>query len=252
MPQTFLPVKDIQPLTNVRRLQTAIKEAKERSGHLPGIVGFYGPPGWGKSCAATFLANELDCRHIEIRPYWNHKKFFEELCIEVGAKLGGTIADMGGKISRNLRQPLIIDEIDIAIKKGFVDSVRGLFEETRVPIIIIGEETLATDLRQYERFHSRVLDWIPALPPELSDTTTLVKKFAHVDIADDLVMELHTISANSVRRICTNIERISKFASQIGVETIDLKTWKSGSGNILYGGEPPVRCEVAPVPGRGR
>lgn len=252
MSQQFLPVKDIQPLTNVRRLQTAIQEAKDRAGHLPGIVGFYGPAGWGKSCAATFLANELDCRHIEIRPYWGRKTFFEELCVEVGAQKKGTIPQMGSAIGRHLRQPLIVDEIDIAIKKGFVDDIRGLFEETRVPIIIIGEESLAADLLCFERFHSRVLDWIPALPPEMNDTITLVRKFANVDIAEDLLTELHTISANSVRRICTNIERISKFARQIGLNTIDLPTWKSDPSNILYAGEAPSRNQVAPQPKRRR
>ncbi|MDA8428905.1 MAG: ATP-binding protein [Geobacteraceae bacterium] len=257
MTQPYLSVKDIEPLINVRLLNAALLRTKERPGHLPGIVGCFGPPGWGKTCAATLIANTHDCAHIELKSYWNRKTFFEALCLELGIQLKrATIGAMGQAISQHLgrtRQPLIIDEVDIAIQKGFVDDIRAIFEDSRTVVIIIGEETLPQDLLRWERFHSRVLEWVPAEPPALADTSALVKRFCRegISIADDLTLELHTQSGKSVRRICVNIERVQEFARENGLEIVDLAIWNAQTEKTFYTGDVS-RISSAPQPPRRR
>jgi len=257
MTQQYLSVKDIEPLINVRLLMAALLRTMSRPGHLPGIVGFFGPPGWGKTCAATLLANMHDAAHIELKSYWNRKTFFEALCLELGIQLKrGTIGAMGQAISQHLgrtRQPLIIDEVDIAIQKGFVDDIRAIFEDSRTVVIIIGEETLPQDLLRWERFHSRVLEWVPAEPPAMADTEALVKRFCRdgITIADDLLLELHTASGRSVRRICVNIERVQEFARENGIDSVNLSAWKAQNEKAFYTGDVS-RSSAAPKPIRGR
>lgn len=254
MTHQYLSVKDIEPLVNVRLLNGALLRTKNRPGHLPGIVGFSGPAGWGKTCAATLIANTHDAAHIEIKSYWNRKSFFQELCLELGVKPESkTVFAMGKAISQHLgrtRQPLIIDEVDIAIKKGFVDDIRGIFEESRTVVIVIGEESLPQDLLRYERFHSRVFEWVLAQPPALEDTHALVQRFCRdVTIADDLIMEIHAASGKSVRRICTNIERVQEFARENGHDPnspLTLAVWQAQSEKVFYTGAAPVRSNSQP------
>ncbi|MFH1027342.1 MAG: ATP-binding protein [Pseudomonadota bacterium] len=256
MPHQYLSVKDIEPLVNVRLLNGSLLRTKNRPGHLPGIIGFSGPAGWGKTCAATLIANMYDAAHIELKSYWNRKTFFQELCLELGIKpKEGTIGAMGKAISEQLgrtRQPLIVDEIDIAIKKGFVDDIRAIFEDSRTVVIVIGEESLPQDLLRWERFHSRVFDWVLAQPPALEDTQALVKRFCRdgISLDEDLVLELHTASGQSVRRICTNIERVQEFARENGHDRVDLGTWKSQTEKAFYTGAAPARHAGAPQPRR--
>lgn len=240
-----LAVKDIEPLVNVRLLNGALLRTKDRPGHLPGIVGFYGPAGYGKTCAATLLANEHDAAHVELKSYWNRKTFFEALYLELGITgKARTIGDMGKAISAYLgktKQPLIIDEIDIAIKKGFVDDVRAIFEDSRTVVIVIGEESLCDDLRRWDRFHSRVLEWVPAEAPALEDTRALAGRFCpDVDMDEKLLLRIHHDSGKSVRRICVNLEMARGAARELGMERLDLETWESFQ-KTFYTGAAPTR-----------
>ena len=257
MQQPALPVNEIAPLVNVATMHAAAQRTMDRPRHLPGMVAFYGPAGWGKTFAAAFTANSLDAYHIQILDFWNKKTFFEQLCIELGIKLKEkekTIGIMGAKVCESLgisQKLLIIDEVDIAIKNGFIDSIRAIFEGSKTSVIMIGEESLPEDLLRWERIHSRVLEWVPAEPPDIKDCTTLVSKFARdgIKICDDMITKLFQDSGPSLRRICINIERIQDFARENGIDEVNTSNW---GNRQLYSGEAPVRVTGVKPPKRRR
>lgn len=246
MQQPAMPVNEIAPLVNVGLLHAATVRTNERPRHLPGMIGFYGYAGWGKSFAAAFVANALDCFHIQILDFWNRKTFWTQLCIELGVHpVPATIGDMGGEVCKKLgmsQKPLIVDEADVAIKRGYIDDIRGIYEGSKTTVILIGEELLPDKLLKWEKIHSRILEWVPAQPPDLEDAATLVKRFGSdgIAIADDMVERIHLESGPSVRRICTNIERVQEFARESGLAVVDSSAWSAG-GRELYRGAPPQR-----------
>ncbi len=61
------------PLANVGLCAKAVQRAVNRSVHLPGMVCFYGPSGWGKSTAAAYTANRLNAYYIECKSSWTRK-----------------------------------------------------------------------------------------------------------------------------------------------------------------------------------
>jgi hypothetical protein len=264
MQQAALAVNELAPLVNVGLLHAATLRANDRPRHLPGVVGFYGPAGWGKTCAASFVANSLDAHHIQILSFWNRKEFFRQLCLELGINplkdpvtgkpVKPTITSMGAQICEALgisQKPLIIDEVDIAIQHGYVDDIRAIFEGSKTTVIMIGEETLPDALLRWERIHSRVLEWVPAQPPDVQDARTLVGKFAKegITIAEDMVARLHQKSGASIRRICVNIERVQEFARENGLSVVDCATWGERE---LYTGAPPPRSTGVQPPKSGR
>jgi len=263
MQQPALAVNELAPLVNVGLMYAATKRTMDRSRHLPGMVVFYGPAGWGKTCAASFVANSLDAYHIQILSFWNRREFFVQLCIELGINpkkdpitgkpIKPSIASMGAQICEALgmsQKPLIIDEADIAVARGYIDDIRAIFEGSKTTVIMIGEETLPDALLRWERIHSRVLEWVPAQPPDVQDAMTLSKKFARggITIADDMVAMLHLKSGASIRRICVNLERIQDFAQENGISVVDSSTW---GDRPLYTGAPPPRG-TGPQPPKGR
>ena len=262
MQQPALAVNELSPLVNVGLMLAATRRTMDRSRHLPGIVCYYGPAGWGKTCAASFVANSLDAHHIQILPFWNRREFFLQLCLELGVdpyrdpatgkRIKPTIPSMGAQICETLgmsQKPLIIDEVDLAIKKDYVEDIRGIFEGSKTTVIMIGEETLPNALLRWERIHSRVLEWVPAQPPDVQDALTLARRFSRdgITITDDMIRKIHAKSGASIRRICVNIERVQEYARENGLAEVDAATW---GNRELYTGAAPSRSADPFTPGR--
>ena len=244
MSQPPVSVNSLAPLINVSLLLSATQRTINRSRHLPGIVGFYGYAGWGKTQAARFVTNSVDAAHIEIKKFWDKPMLFEELCGELGLRpKNRSVAHMGALIAGHLsvtQTPVIIDDFDIAVQRNWVDEIRGLYEASKAPFIIIGEDTLPGDLQRWERFHSRVREWVPAQPNDIEDCRTLVRLYGYpgVTIAEDLLANLHTQSGGSARRICNNIDKVNEFAAENALNMVDCALW---GGNHFDTGEAPQR-----------
>ena len=90
--------------------------------------------------------------------------------------------------------PLIIDELDHMVKKGAVELIRDIHDGSQAAILLIGEERLPAKLERWERFHGRVLDWVPAQPADLDDCRHLANLYCHnIKIADDLLSAMHKV-----------------------------------------------------------
>ena len=105
--------------------------------------------------------------------------------------------------------------------------------------MLIGEEALPNKLRKFERFHGRVLDWVPAQPASLEDAFALRDLYAtRAAIADDLMILIHEQAHGSVRRIVVNIELMQDTAKSLGLDSIDRAAW---GNRPLYTGNAPSR-----------
>lgn len=218
------------PLRNLRTLDDLVVKAINRPMHLPGIVNFSGPSGFGKSTAAAFIAAKYGAYHVEIRSTWTKKSLLESLLKTMGIPAGATVNQMLNQVSEELslsQRPLIFDEFDYAVaKEGLVDLVRDIYEQSMAPIVIIGEEKLPQKLQRWERFHGRIMEWAKAEPAGLDDAKALNRHYApEVTAQDDLLEVLVGEARGSVRRIVTNLDRIAYFARSEGLKSIGRKEW---------------------------
>lgn len=229
MAQNHGIVNTTAPLANVGLCVKALQRALERPSHLPGMVCLYGPSGWGKSTAAAYTANRHRAHYIECRSTWTRKSTLLAILHEMGVAAPKTVSAMTDAICEQLAlsgRPLIVDEMDHLVEKKSVEIIRDLYEGSGAAILLIGEERLPKKLERWERFHGRILDFIPAQPADLHDTTQLAKLYCRqITIAEDLLAEIHKTSAGSVRRICVNLERIQEEALAQGLDRIDRATW---------------------------
>ncbi|WP_126456700.1 AAA family ATPase [Sulfuriflexus mobilis] len=232
----------VAPLANVSICAAAVQRTMNRPEHLPGMVCFYGPSGWGKSTAAAYVANKLRAYYVQCMSAWTKKAFLENVLNEMGVVPNTTIAAMTAQAGEQLalsNRPLIIDEMDHLADKKAVEIVRDLYEASHSTILLIGEERLPEKLRKWERVHGRVLDWVPAQPADIDDAKHLAKLFVHkVTIANDLLKRIAELANGSVRRICVNLDRVEQHALTQGLDKIDLKVW---GNNELFTGEAPKR-----------
>lgn len=229
-------------LTNVALAMRALEKARNRPRHLPGMVGFYGHSGLGKSFAGAYAATHHNAYYVECRSTWTKKALLQAILKELGVKPADTISEMSDQAAQQLSlsdRAFIVDEFDTLVHKGAVELIRDIHDGSGgTPMLLIGEERLELNLRKHERFHNRVLEWVPALPASLDDARKLRTLYCTVQVADDLLERIVTINRGVVRRICVNLERVQEFASLEGLEKVGAEDWGQRS---FYTGEAPRR-----------
>ena len=229
-------------LRNVRLCAVLLQRAMERPAHLPGMVCFYGPSGWGKSFSAAYSANKHRAYYVECKSSWTKKALLGAILNEMGLPQTGTLYEMTDMIAEQLvlsQRPLIIDEMDHIVDKKAVEIIRDVYEGSNAPILMIGEEMLPAKLRRWERFHNRMLAWQPAQPADLDDARQLARIYCDkVKVADDLLDMFVKATRGCTRRICVNLYQAETLGVATGLERIDMKTW---GDRPIYTGDAPKR-----------
>ena len=242
MTQNTHQCNTVAPLENVARCLDSLQRAIHRPYHLPGMVVFYGPSGFGKSTAAGFVRNKFDALYVECKSTWTKKALLTEILKETGLTPAKTNYDMYNQICEHLtntRKPLIIDEMDYLVDKKAVEIVRDIYEGSKAPILLIGEEQLPQKLERWERFHGRILDWTAAQPVSLNDVAHLSHLYCPgAKIDEDLLVKVHQLAKGSIRRVCVNLSRIEAECRRLSIGQISLNEWGTRE---LYTGKAPAR-----------
>lgn len=230
------------PLTNVSLCMQTLERAMNRSQHLPGMVCFCGPSGFGKSFSASYASNELKAYYIECKSSWTKKSLLEALAKEMGMMPENTIPKLTDQVAEQLvlsKRPLIIDEVDHLVDKKSVEIIRDIYESSQAAILLIGEEFMPNKLKKWERFHGRILDFVRAQPTSFNDAKALCQMYSGgVEITDDLLKEIHRIAQGSARRLCVNVDKVREVAMTQGLESMNKESWGTRE---FFTGEAPKR-----------
>lgn len=235
------------PLKNVSALLALVNTLRDRSVDLPGLGVFHGPAGYGKTKAMIYVGNKTQAAVVSIGDSWTRRKFLQHVLRELGEiNPRGTVADMAEQaialMGDKVERPLIIDEADKAVDKGFIELIRELHDYSQAPIVLIGEERLPLKLMAIERVHSRVLDWVQAMECDLDDARQLALAYAPSLAIDDALLAHVTHSCGGVaRRISTTLNEMVEFARREGLLALDLASYQGR----VFTGAPPRRAKRA-------
>lgn len=235
--------KNMAPLKNVASMLVLVETLSGRAQHLPGIGAMYGRSGLGKSVATASAANGYQGVLVEAKRVWTQKKFLQAILLELGVRTPPrTAADMVDEIAEHLiisRRVLFVDEADVLVDRGYASVILDLYESTKTPIVLVGEDELPDKLKKIERLHNRVLSWVPAQPCDMEDAAHLRKLYCDkVQIADDLLDRIRAAVRGGARRICVNLSRVQEEALLRGLTAVDLAWWESLHLDFFTGDAP--------------
>jgi DNA transposition AAA+ family ATPase len=237
-------IAPIAPIHNIELVRAAVERLNGRANGLPGLAVLYGPSGYGKSTSLLAVANASRAYYVQMMSAWQRKTLLEKILEDMSVPQNGTIPTLLDAVCKQLsasRRPLIIDEFDHCTRSdGLVELVRDIYEGSQGTVIISGEEMLPQKLKRWERFHSRVLSWVPAQPVSLTDARALVTIYVTrvPEVADDILAHLVKISGGSIRRVCTNLAQIDETGAMEGWTRADLALW---GDRPFYTGDAPRR-----------
>lgn len=228
---------------NLTLVATAVEQLNGRAMGLPGFAVIYGPAGWAKSTSLQSAALAKQGYYIQMRSAWSRKAVLEKILTEMSIKPSSTIPKMLDQVCTQLaasKRPLMVDEFDHCVKTdSMVELFRDIYEGSQSTIVLAGEELLPQKLERWERFHSRVLSWIPAQPVTLADAKLLAPVYCkHTEVKDDLLQHLVDSARGSVRRVCVNLANIDGAASLNGWRKVGLTEFDASR---IFTGEAPRR-----------
>ena len=234
----------IAPLTNVALFADLIGKIVNPPPHLPRLGLFYGYSGYGKTWSARYAANKHRAFYLECGESWTKRRFLRALLDVLGVEARGTADDMMDKAVsalRGYRRPLIIDEADHIVKRGYIETIRELHDQGFAPIALLGEELLPQNIeRVSERTHNRILLHVAAQPGTAEDAAILAQLYhPAIAVAPDLLDAVAEASAGRLRRIVVNLYNIATEAEVQGWCTVDRALW--GDRPFFTGASPRRR-----------
>lgn len=233
----------IAQIRNISQCYEAVKRTMDRNPLLPGISAFYGPSGFGKSTAANYVATKTNAFYVQVKSTYTKKAFLQALLREMSIPYPATLSEMMELATSELAKsgrPLIIDEFDHLVQGNKVEIIRDLYEGSQGTFLIIGEEMLARKLEKWERFHGRILNWVPALPADLNDVTLLASIYApQLQIDESVLEQLLGQVRGSTRRVSTNLEMLNEKALEAGTPHITKHVLKELLFDGFVTGESP-------------
>lgn len=232
-------------IRNVAVCFEGLKRVTDRNRNLPGMVVFYGPSGFGKSMSANYVAVRTQAYYVQTKSSWTRKHFLEQVLAEMRITPEKTVARMVDQVGEQLAKSgrtLIVDEFDHMATDGRVELVRDIYEASQGSLLLIGEEMLPRKLERWERFHGRVLCWMPAQPVSMADARELAPIYCpRVSVADDVLKELVDLSRGSVRRVCNNLDGLHELAMENGLQAVSLEEIRRFGHRLVSGDTPAPR-----------
>lgn len=244
MKNIIVPVKNVSKLMEQGR---ALMNRPERLNHGLGVLD--GPSGVGKTTATAWFAVQNNAHYIRAMAAWRTPTpLLRAICDEIGIqpRRSQMLNGIAQKMAQENR-PLFIDEANYLMRFDILrDTIMDLHDITTVPIILIGMTGIRKQIRgsgnseNAEKFENRFLVDVRFEPLDMEDTRLLADQICEVEVADDLLQDLHKDARGNTRRIATGLYRIEQLAPRGGggggeKVVMDLERFRQCNGTYFLG-----------------
>ncbi|MDH3976445.1 MAG: ATP-binding protein [Deltaproteobacteria bacterium] len=222
---------------NVKRLLVAAGSLQDRAQNVEGMSLISGRPGTGKTWACTFAGIKLEGYFVRAKSIWRPISMLADITSEMGGVPCGRTRPMFNYIVEKLMEtgrPLFIDEADYLQDINLLDLVRDIYDSSRAPIFVIGEEKLRLKLSKNARFMRRVTQEVEFTAIDIDDARTVTNTVCEVAVADDLLEKLHDQAKGEIGLMANGLEAIESWARTNGKEGADLASW--GKRKLFFTG----------------
>jgi DNA transposition AAA+ family ATPase len=220
----------LAPVKNVAALSAAFEALDSRSAGVPGMGLVYGDTGAGKTTAVTWLLNRTRGVYVRATATWTPSAMLGAIMTELNSEpLNRGGAAMVDHIRTRLaeqQRPLFVDEADYLLHNlKMLETLRDIHDLSSSPVVLVGMAGIERKLSNRQQLSGRISQWVEFKPADLEDAATLAKHVCEVEIAPDLLSDLHTQAKGSVRLMIVGLARIEALAKTQDWGRVDSDLW---------------------------
>jgi SpoVK/Ycf46/Vps4 family AAA+-type ATPase len=231
---------------NVRMLLSAVRELTNDNHGRERMALLYGVPGEGKTTSIDYAIDKTYGIALRAKLFWTESSVLSELaselrCPEKIIKSNRKDVKWASVIEHlnNNPCPLFIDEVDRLIMPSnrnngekIMELLRDIHDQVKVPVVLVGEENSAINIKENPRFARRISQWVEYKGIDLEDARIVADTICEVSVADDLIEHLYRQSAANIGRIIVGLDAIERHCKAFEVTTLNLAAW--GNAELFF------------------
>ncbi|KIO49625.1 AAA family ATPase [Nitrosospira sp. NpAV] len=219
--------KQFVKTSNYERFRTGITAVETRGAAEASLLLITGEAGYGKSATVDQWAISQGAAYLRAKVEWTPRYFMTELAESLKLDSRGRAKDIFARIAGFLggqQIPLVIDEIEHCLRDNalVLEAIRDLSDLTEVLVVLVGMEQVQAKIARHAQISSRIAKVVTFLPATLEDVRLTCRQLADVEIAEDLVAEIHQQSGGRMREIMNAIATCERHASRNSANKIAL------------------------------
>jgi DNA transposition AAA+ family ATPase len=223
---------------NIKGYIVAMTTASDNVQINEGMAVLRGDAGTGKTTATAYVANRMNGIYVRAQRIWSVTSMLAAIVVELDGKPGRLKQPMFNQIievMKNIRRPLFIDEADY-LDTDMIDTVRDMYDITRVPVILIGMDDIKRGLVHNQRFMRRITQEVVFSPMDKSDAVYVAGAICEAKVADDLLDYLLAQSNGNIGLFKNGLIEIETMVKKNGWQwdkPVTLNAW--GDRTLFFG-----------------
>lgn len=227
--------------SNVKAFLAALTSVESRAAREAGMLLVSGPAGHGKSRTAQWWAAMTDAVYVRAKagmtPHW----ILTELVTELGfAPERSTEALFGQALTALATKPraIVVDEVEHTLHDSRVlETVRDVSDLVENTVVLVGMERVHARIKRHAQISSRIARVVQFRAASVEDVALCCREMAEVDVADDLVKEVHAQTQGRLRLVVNAVALIETHAKRNRMAEVSLRDvagqvlvhdWQSG------------------------
>jgi len=214
--------KDLVKTSNYERFRTAVTAVEQRGAPEANMLLVVGDPGFSKSIIVNKWAVDSKAVYLRAKTDWTPTRFLRELAFELGVDRSGRSEEIFGRVTAAISRqqiPIVIDEVQhtLAHRARTLEAIRDVSDLTETIVVLVaGEPRVLDRISLFPQIASRVAKVVDFQAASIEDIERCCKELSEIDIARDLVEEIHKQSAGRMRHVINAIALIERAAKRNG------------------------------------
>lgn len=242
--------KQFVKTSNYEIFRTGITAVENRGAAEASLMLVTSEAGFGKSTTVDNWAINSGAAYIRAKEGYTPSWFKSDLCECLKIDARGRPKDVFARIAAYVGGngiPIVVDEVEHCLMQNaaVLESIRDLSDLTEVIVVMVGMQHVQAKISRHKQISSRIARVVEFQPATVQDVQITCVQLAEVQIADDLVQEIHRASEGRMRGVMNAIATVESYAKRNGVQQVKLKDmegqvlnhdWQSRRPRLVKGG----------------